>query len=64
MADFRISSAAFLPLMNTYGRGEVMYPSFLTAMMMPNECEREADGSLRIDRPPLSLLQYDGVGDE
>lgn len=56
MAGFWISSAGFLPLMNTYGRGEMMYPSFLTAMMMPNECEREADGSLRIDRPLLSLL--------
>lgn len=42
--------------MNTYGQGEMMYPSFLPAMMMPNECEREADGSLHIDRSLLSLL--------
>lgn len=39
-----------------FGWGEMMYPSFLTAMMMPSECEREADGSLRIDRPLLPLL--------
>lgn len=31
-------------------------PPFLPAMMMPNECEREADGSPHIDRPLLSLL--------
>lgn len=42
--------------MNTYGRAEVMYPSFLTAKMMPNECEREADGSPHTDRPLLSLM--------
>lgn len=33
-----------------------MYLSFLTAMMMPNGCERDADGSPHIDRPLLSLL--------
>lgn len=42
--------------MNTYGQGEKIDPSFLTALMMPSECEKEADGSLHTDIPLLTLL--------
>lgn len=56
MAVFRISSEGFLPLLNTYGRGEVMFPSFLAAMMRPDECEREADGR----RTTTVVITYDG----
>lgn len=33
-----------------------MFPSFLTAMTMPDECEREADGRLHTDGPLLLLF--------
>lgn len=51
-AHFWISSTGFFPLMNTYGWGK----RILTAMMMPSEYEKEADGSLCTDRPLLTLL--------
>lgn len=42
--------------MNTYGQGEMMYPSSQTTLMMPSECEKEADGCLHTARPLLTLL--------
>lgn len=39
-------------LTNTYGRGEMRYPSFLTAMMMASECDSKAVGE-----------GYDAVGE-